>query len=139
MNAVSPTQTLDAELGGVAPLPRSNGELVFAEPWESRAFGMAVGLHEQGLFAWDEFRRALIERIGAWESSNTGEPYVYYEHWLGALEDVLTQLRPRPSARHRSGRRGASRHVRTTPTTDMTRPGHAELTPRWHGHEGTAP
>ena len=90
MSAVSATQTLDAELGGVAPLPRSNGELVFAEPWESRAFGMAVGLHQQGLFAWDEFRRALIERIGAWESSNTGERYVYYEHWLGALEDVLT-------------------------------------------------
>jgi nitrile hydratase accessory protein len=90
MSAGSATQSLDAELGGVAPLPRSNGELVFAEPWESRAFGMAVGLHEQGLFAWDEFRRALIERIRAWESSDTGEPYVYYEHWLGALEDVLT-------------------------------------------------
>ena len=63
---------------------------MFAEPWESRAFGMAVGLHQQGLFAWDEFRRALIERIHAWESSNTRERYVYYEHWLGALEDVLT-------------------------------------------------
>ena len=91
MNTVSATQTLDAELGGGAPLPRSNGELVFAEPWESRAFGMAVGLHEQGLFAWEQFRRALIERIRAWESSDTGEPYVYYEHWLGALEDVLTR------------------------------------------------
>jgi len=89
VSTASPTHTLDAELGGVAPLPRSNGELVFAEPWESRAFGIAVGLHEQGLFAWDEFRRALIERIGAWESSNRGERYVYYEHWLGALEDVL--------------------------------------------------
>ena len=90
MNAVSATHTLDAELGGVAPLPRSNGELVFAEPWESRAFGMAVGLHQQGLFAWDEFRRALIERIRAWEGSCTEERYVYYEHWLGALGDVLT-------------------------------------------------
>ena len=90
MSTASPTHTLDAELGGVAPLPRSNGELVFAEPWESRAFGMAVGLHKQGLFAWDEFRHALIERIHVWESSNAGERYVYYEHWLGALEDVLT-------------------------------------------------
>jgi nitrile hydratase accessory protein len=91
VSTASPTHSLDAELGGVAPLPRSNGELVFAEPWESRAFGMAVGLHEKGLFAWDEFRRALIERIHAWESSETREPYVYYEHWLGALEDVLTR------------------------------------------------
>ena len=91
MSALSATQTLNDELGGVAPLPRSNGELVFAEPWESRAFGMAVGLHAQGLFAWEEFRHALIERIRVWESTDTGEPYVYYEHWLGALEDVLTR------------------------------------------------
>ena len=29
--------------------PRSNAELVFSEPWESRAIGMAVSLYEEAL------------------------------------------------------------------------------------------
>ena len=29
-------------------LPRQNGELVFAAPWEARAFGLAVALNEAG-------------------------------------------------------------------------------------------
>ena len=70
--------------------PRANGELVFAEPWESRAFGMAVSLHDAGLFAWPQFQAALIARIAAWENPHPeGECYSYYTQWLGALEDVL--------------------------------------------------
>ena len=34
--------------GGAAAPPRSNGELVFEAPWESRSFGMAVALSEPG-------------------------------------------------------------------------------------------
>ena len=80
------TAPLDVE-GPAAP-PRANGELVFAEPWESRAFGMAVALHEAGLFPWPRFQAALIARIAAWESG-ADERWDYYQHWLGALEDVL--------------------------------------------------
>ena len=57
--------------GPSAP-PRSNGELAFAEPWESRAFAMAVMLHEAGVFTWDEFRTALVTRIATAERS--GDP-----------------------------------------------------------------
>ncbi|MCQ6245663.1 nitrile hydratase accessory protein [Streptomyces malaysiensis] len=80
--------------GPVAP-PRSNGELVFAEPWESRAFGMAVGLYEAGAFTWPRFQAALIARIAAWESAPPPDeqPYRYYALWLAALEDVLVGLR----------------------------------------------
>jgi nitrile hydratase accessory protein len=82
------TAPLDIE-GPAAP-PRSNGELVFAEPWEGRAFGMVVTLYEAGLFAWDQFQRALIARIADWERNPPpGECWSYYQHWLGALEDVL--------------------------------------------------
>jgi nitrile hydratase accessory protein len=71
--------------------PRANGELVFAEPWESRAFGMAVTLYEAGAFTWDRFQAALIARIAAWEADPPeGERWNYYQQWLGALEDVLT-------------------------------------------------
>jgi nitrile hydratase accessory protein len=82
------TAPLDIE-GPAAP-PRSNGELVFAEPWESRAFGMAVTLYEAGAFTWPQFQAALIARIAAWEAAAApGEPYGYYRLWLAALEDVL--------------------------------------------------
>ncbi|MGW7525989.1 nitrile hydratase accessory protein [Streptomyces sp. NPDC054783] len=82
------------DIEGPAAPPRSNGELVFAEPWESRAFGMAVTLYEAGAFTWPEFQAALISRIAAWEASaDPDEPYHYYRLWLAALEDVLVGLR----------------------------------------------
>src|SRR5262249_36675002 len=45
--------------GAVAP-PRSNGELVFEAPWESRAFGVAVALSEARGLEWERFRQGLI-------------------------------------------------------------------------------
>jgi nitrile hydratase accessory protein len=81
------------DIEGPAAPPRANGELVFAEPWESRAFGMAVALYEAGAFTWPEFQAALIARIAAWETAAAPEePYNYYQLWLAALEDVLVNL-----------------------------------------------
>ncbi|MEV5383717.1 nitrile hydratase accessory protein [Streptomyces sp. NPDC052721] len=81
------------DIEGPAAPPRSNGELVFAEPWESRAFGMAVSLYDAGAFTWPDFQGALAARIAAWESTAApDEPYEYYRLWLAALEDVLTGL-----------------------------------------------
>jgi len=84
--------TAPLDIDGPAAPPRSNGELVFTEPWESRAFGMAVSLSEAGAFTWAEFQAALIARIGACERAAPGEPWNYYRLWLAALEDVLTGL-----------------------------------------------
>jgi nitrile hydratase accessory protein len=82
--------TAPMDLEGPAAPPRSNGELVFAEPWESRAFGMAVSLSGAGVFTWRQFQAALIARIARWQSASTAHPrWNYYQHWLGALEDVL--------------------------------------------------
>jgi nitrile hydratase accessory protein len=79
---------LDVE-GRAAP-PRSNGQLVFAEPWESRAFGLAMAASEAGGFEWEAFRQALIARISAWErSAAPGKCYSYYTCWAEALEQVL--------------------------------------------------
>lgn len=63
--------------------PRSNGELVFDEPWQSRTFGMAVALRAAGSFTWDEFRTNLIAAIA------DAPDLSYYEQWLLALEAVL--------------------------------------------------
>lgn len=77
-------------IDGPAAPPRDNGELVFVEPWESRAFGMAMSLHDAGAFTWEQFQAALIVRIKAWEDGHPpDERYSYYACWLGALEDVL--------------------------------------------------
>lgn len=87
--------TLPINIEGPAAPPRSNGELVFAEPWESRAFAMAVALCEAGVFTWREFQGALIARFE--RQHDTSTDWCYYEHWLGALEDVLAS---RDAVRH---------------------------------------
>ena len=80
-----PADLLDSS-GPAAP-PRDNGELVFAAPWESRAFGLALALSEAGLIDWEDFRQALIREIGDWEAAHpSGEGWSYYECWLRALE-----------------------------------------------------
>ena len=72
-------------------LPRKNGELVFQSPWESKTFGLAVALHEKGLYDWDEFRKALIDEIKQWNSKHNenDEEWSYYERWLSSLEKIL--------------------------------------------------
>ena len=57
--------TLDLDVEGPAAPPRSNGELVFAEPWEGRAFGLTLALVHGGTISYETFRTALIERISA--------------------------------------------------------------------------
>ncbi len=77
--------------GGAAP-PRSNGELVFEAPWESRAFGVAVALSERRAFEWERFRQELIAEIAAWEREHAERSDVgwsYYERWLASLEHLL--------------------------------------------------
>jgi nitrile hydratase accessory protein len=83
------TYLLDSS-GPAAP-PRDNGELVFAAPWESRAFGVALALHAAGRIDWEEFRQALIAEIGAWEAAHpSGDGWSYYECWLRSLERVIS-------------------------------------------------
>ena len=71
-----------AYLDGEAALPRKNGELVFAAPWEGRAFGLAVLLSEKGAYAWDDFRTRLVQEIAEGD-------HPYYESWLDALQALL--------------------------------------------------
>lgn len=82
--------TLQLDVDGPAAPPRSNGELVFGEPWEGRAFGLTMALVHGGVLDYETFRTALIERIRAWESTAPpGEQFRYYRCWLAALEQVL--------------------------------------------------
>lgn len=88
MTAAGHLDFLDTN-GRAAP-PRSNGELVFQAPWESRLFGVTISLYRAGLFEWDEFRRLLIEEIAAWERQEHDQvEWSYYERWQSALERLL--------------------------------------------------
>ncbi len=73
-------------------LPRDEGGPVFAEPWQAQAFALAVKLSEQGHFTWKEWAAALAAELKAAE--DRGEPddgSHYYEHWVAALEKLVTQ------------------------------------------------
>jgi len=72
-------------------LPRDEGGPVFAEPWQAQAFALAVRLSAQGHFTWKEWAAALAAELQA--AARRGEPddgSRYYEHWLAALETLVT-------------------------------------------------
>ena len=72
-------------------LPRDEGGPIFAEPWQAQAFALAVKLSEQGHFTWKEWAAALAEELQS--AARRGEPddgSRYYEHWLAALEKLVT-------------------------------------------------
>jgi nitrile hydratase accessory protein len=65
-------------------------QLAFNEPWELRAFAVAVAAYHRGLYDWSEFQLALIGSIRRWEGDPESAPWRYYERWLEALENVLS-------------------------------------------------
>jgi nitrile hydratase accessory protein len=74
----------------VPGVPRDEDGPVFREPWEARAFAMALSLHEAGIFTWSEWVEALgaeIKRAQAAGDPDTGE--TYYQHWLATLERLV--------------------------------------------------
>ena len=78
------------DLQGPAAPPRSNGELVFEAPWQSRLFGLTLALERAGLFAWEEFRALLIAEIRSWEAAgHPASEWSYYERWQAAFEGLL--------------------------------------------------
>ena len=74
------------ELQGLSAPPMANGEVVFDAPWQSRVFGMARALCEQGMFTWDEFREQLILQIG---TCGNDSDYQYFSHFFDALTVLL--------------------------------------------------
>jgi nitrile hydratase accessory protein len=72
-------------------LPRDEAGPVFAAPWQAQVFALTVQLSGAGQFAWTEWADALGTELR--KASDRGEPddgSRYYEHWLAALEGLLT-------------------------------------------------
>jgi nitrile hydratase accessory protein len=70
---------------GAAALPRRNGELAFAAPWQGRVLGMALTVVDRFGLPWTEFQRRLIDEIGA----RADAPY--WDCWLAALERLVVE------------------------------------------------
>jgi nitrile hydratase accessory protein len=71
-------------------LPRDDEGPVFREPWEARAFAVALALHQRGVFTWPEWAAALadqIKRAQAAGDADSGD--TYYQHWLATLETLV--------------------------------------------------
>lgn len=69
----------------------TQGAPVFAEPWQAQAFALAIRLSDAGYFTPTEWSAALGAELRA--AAERGEPddgSRYYEHWLAALESLVT-------------------------------------------------
>ena len=87
---VGETQSVIRAVDANPGLPRDSDGPLFREPWEARAFAMALALHQAGLFTWDEWAETLGDEIRRAQSvgdPDTGE--TYYRHWLAALERIV--------------------------------------------------
>jgi nitrile hydratase accessory protein len=79
------------QIASLPSLPRDEDGPIFAEPWQAQAFALAVRLSGQGYFTWKEWSAALADELKS--AADRGEPddgTHYYEHWLAALERIVT-------------------------------------------------
>jgi nitrile hydratase accessory protein len=73
-------------------LPRDQDGPVFNQPWEAKAFALAVRLSEAGCFTWPEWVKIFSQEIDAAEER--GDPDLgdtYYQHWVNALERICAE------------------------------------------------
>jgi nitrile hydratase accessory protein len=78
------------EPAGFAGQPRNDRGPVFSEPWEAEAFAVTLALHQQGLFSWSEWSRALAAQIRMAQAAGDADlGDTYYRHWLAALEALV--------------------------------------------------
>ena len=82
-------------LAGFPGLPRDGDIPVFNEPWEARAFGMVLALHERGLFTWPQWADALARQIELAQAAGDADlGDTYYRHWVLALESLAQNAPP---------------------------------------------
>lgn len=77
--------TLPDAVPAVAP-----SEPAFTEPWQARAFAIAIMASRQGCFTWPEWTHALSRELQrASDNDARTAPAAYFECWLAALQSLL--------------------------------------------------
>ena len=72
------------DIDGPAAPPRSNGEMVFEQPWQRRLFATTMALCQSDAIQYEQFRERLIAEIDQ-------HPDQYWSSWQDALETLLQQ------------------------------------------------
>ena len=93
-------------------LPRDAEGPVFAEPWQAQAFALTLKLHETGAFTWTAWAEALSRELAA---DPTDDGSRYYEHWVAALEGLVTAASLAASAELAERKAAWAQAYRTTP------------------------
>ena len=78
-----------ADFAATPGIPRDGDGVVFAAPWEAKAFALVVHLYQQGRFTWQEWVDVFSGEIAADRARSPATPY--YEHWLHAYETLLVE------------------------------------------------
>lgn len=73
------------------PAPESaRSDPAFAEPWQARAFAIAILASQQGCFTWSEWTHALSRELQRASDSDGRTMHVgYFDCWLAALQSLL--------------------------------------------------
>ena len=118
----------------------------FAEPWQARAFALAVALTDEDERdrTWDDFQRELVAELDRDPGAEAGDDDHYYCAWLAALERFLVERDvvdaeafAERAAEFAGGERNAHEFVEGDPHAHADRlpEGHADGSDHHHGHE----
>lgn len=68
-----------------------DADLIFAEPWEARAFAIIVDLARAGHFTWGEWVECFSKEVASATAAEASgaRAKTYYEQWLDAAETLL--------------------------------------------------
>jgi nitrile hydratase accessory protein len=72
-------------------MPSEQPDIALAEPWQARAFAIAVIASRQGCFTWSEWTQALGRelRLASAPDDPQSAGASYYRCWLSALQSLL--------------------------------------------------
>ncbi len=128
-------------MSGDPPNPEADPaeERTFDEPWQARAFALAVALTDERDVDWERFQSRLVAEVDESTATDVEDSEAaYYRQWLAALERLLVEealvepgtLRDRVDA-FEAGDRTAHEFVQGNPH------GHAERLPEDHAEGST--
>lgn len=115
-----------ADLAATPGIPRDGDGVVFAAPWEAKAFALVVHLYQEGRFTWQEWVDVFSGEIAADRDRTPATPY--YELWLAAAEKLVA-VKDIVSATAMSAARDALRAAQSEHEHDHEHGHHG------HGHE----
>jgi nitrile hydratase accessory protein len=70
----------------------ADGDMVFSQPWEAKAFAIIVTLSQAGYFTWSEWVDCFSAHVSKATTieAEGGTAKAYYEQWVDATEELLT-------------------------------------------------